>query len=142
MILSELHFFSEALDVRTSVNVILPQRSRTERRQSANAKFRTLYLLHGYSDDHTAWQRWTSIERYVEGKNLAIEWRSAEGQYERLPGLASELANLKLDVFVTAGAPSIRAAQKATTTIPIVMINAGDPVGSGLVASLEHVPAG
>jgi S-formylglutathione hydrolase FrmB len=81
MILSELHFFSEALDVRTSVNVILPQRSRTERRQSANAKFRTLYLLHGYSDDHTAWQRWTSIERYVEGKNLAVVMPAAHNSF-------------------------------------------------------------
>ena len=72
MILSELHFFSEALDVRSTVNVILPQRSRSERMKSGNAKFRTLYLLHGYSDDHTAWQRWTSIERYVEGKDLAV----------------------------------------------------------------------
>ena len=58
---------------------------------------------------------------YVEGKNLVIEWRSAEGNNERLPGLATELVNLKVDVIVTAGAPATSAAQKATTTIPIVM---------------------
>ena len=78
---------------------------------------------------------------YVEGKNVVIEWRSAEGNYERLPGLATELVNLKVDVIVTSGAPAISAAQKATTTIPIVMGNTGDPIGSGFVKSLAR-PAG
>ena len=78
---------------------------------------------------------------YVEGKNLVIEWRSAEGKYERLPGLATELVNLKMDVIVTAGTPAISAAQKATITIPIVMGGGGDPVGSGFVKSLAR-PAG
>jgi len=75
---------------------------------------------------------------YVEGKNLVIEWRSAEGKYERLPGLATELVNLKMDVIVTAGTPAISAAQKATITIPIVMGGGGDPVGSGFVKSLAR----
>ena len=75
---------------------------------------------------------------YVEGKNLVIEWRSAEGNNERLAGLAAELVNLKVDVIVTAGTPAISAAQKATTTIPIVMGNIGDPVGSGFVKSLAR----
>jgi putative ABC transport system substrate-binding protein len=76
---------------------------------------------------------------YVEGKNLLIEWRSAEGNNERLPGLAAELVNLKVDVIVTAGGPpATSAAQKATTIIPIVMGNMGDPVGSGFVKSLAR----
>ena len=75
---------------------------------------------------------------YVEGKNVVIEWRSAEGNLERLPGLASELVNLKVDVIVTAGAPATRAAQKATTTISIVMGSVGDPVGTGLTKSLAR----
>ena len=75
---------------------------------------------------------------YVEGKNLVIEWRSAEGNNERLAGLAAELVNLKVDVIVTAGTPAISAAQKATTAIPIVMGNIGDPVGSGFVKSLAR----
>ena len=75
---------------------------------------------------------------YVEGKNLVIEWRSAEGKFERLPDLAAELVQLKVDVIVTAGTPAISAAQKATTTIPIVMGSAGDPVGSGFVKSLAR----
>ena len=72
------------------------------------------------------------------GKNLVIEWRSAEGKAERLPELAAELVRLKLDVLATAGTPASLAAQKATTSIPIVMINMGDPVGSGLVKNLAR----
>ncbi len=75
---------------------------------------------------------------YVEGRNLVIEWRSAEGNMERLPGLAAELVNLKVDVIVAPDTLSNRAAQKATTTIPIVMTGVGDPVGSGLVKSLAR----
>ena len=75
---------------------------------------------------------------YVEGRNLAIEWRSAEGKAERLPALAAELVRLKVDVIVTAGTPVTSAAQKATPTIPIVMVNLADPVGSGFIASLAR----
>jgi putative ABC transport system substrate-binding protein len=71
----------------------------------------------------------------VEGKNISIEYRGAEGKYERLPGLAAELVQMKVDVIVAIAAPATRAAQQATTTIPIVMVGASDPVGSGLVAS-------
>src|SRR6187455_2008452 len=76
--------------------------------------------------------------RLCRGQKPVIEWRSAEGNNERLPGLAAELVNLKVDVIVTAGTPAISAAQKATTTIPIVMGNIGDPVGSGFVKSLAR----
>jgi len=75
---------------------------------------------------------------YIEGSNLAIEWRSAEGKAERLPALAAELVRLNVDVIVTAGTPAASAAQKATATIPVVMAIANDPVGSGLVKSLSH----
>ena len=75
---------------------------------------------------------------YVEGKNLVIEWRFADGKIERLPDLAAELVRLKVDVIVTAGTPATSAAQKATTTVPIVIANQGDPVGSGFVASLAR----
>jgi putative ABC transport system substrate-binding protein len=75
---------------------------------------------------------------YVEGKNLMIEWRTADGKYERLSGLAAELVQLKVDVIVAATVLSASAAQKATTTIPIVMVNVTDPVGSGLVTSLAR----
>ncbi len=75
---------------------------------------------------------------YTEGKNIAIEYRWAEGRVDRLPQLATELVQLKVDVLVTAGSPGILAAKQATTTIPIVMALGGDPVGSGYVASLAR----
>jgi putative ABC transport system substrate-binding protein len=75
---------------------------------------------------------------YVEGKNLLIEWRFADNKDERLPGLASELVQLKVDVIVALGSPAIRVLQKATATIPIVMGGTGDPVGSGFVKSLAR----
>lgn len=75
---------------------------------------------------------------YVVGKNLVIEWRSADGKSERLSELAAELVRMKVDVLATQGTPAAQAAQKATGTIPIVMIGMGDPVGSGLVKSLAR----
>ena len=75
---------------------------------------------------------------YVEGKNIVIEWRYAEGKLDRLPALAAELVRLKVDVIVTAGPGSTRAAKTATVTIPIVMAFDDDPVGNGFVASLAR----
>jgi putative tryptophan/tyrosine transport system substrate-binding protein len=75
---------------------------------------------------------------YVEGRNLALEVRSAEGNSERLPGLATELVRLKVDVIVAGSSDAIRAAQDATKTIPIVMVVASDPVGAGFVGSLAR----
>src|SRR6266705_2114851 len=75
---------------------------------------------------------------YVEGKNIVIEYRWAEGKTERLPDLAAELVRLKVDIIVTAGAAVTRPAKEATSTIPIVMSFDNDPVGSGFVASLAR----
>jgi putative ABC transport system substrate-binding protein len=75
---------------------------------------------------------------YVEGKNLIIEWRFGGGSVERLPELATELVNLKVDVIVAAAGTGTSAAHKATTTIPIVMVNTSDPVSQGFVKSLAH----
>ena len=75
---------------------------------------------------------------YVEGKNIVIEWRSAEGKFDRLPALAAELVSLKVDVIVTAGPTPTRAAKEATKKIAIVMAQDPDPVGSGFVASLAR----
>src|SRR6266581_3163106 len=75
---------------------------------------------------------------YIEGKNLVVEWRFAEGSFERLAAQAADLVQLKVDVIVAVASAAIGAAQKATTTIPIVMATAGDPVGSGFVKSLAR----
>ena len=72
MILNEVYFFSDTLGFQTSMVVLLPRRTLSEMKNKRAPKVRTLYLLHGHSDDHTAWQRFTSIERYAEGLNLAV----------------------------------------------------------------------
>ena len=74
----------------------------------------------------------------MEGKNIVIEWRYAEGKFDRLPELAAELVRLKVDVIVTGGPNTTRPAKEATITIPIVMAFDGDPVGNGFVASLAR----
>jgi putative ABC transport system substrate-binding protein len=75
---------------------------------------------------------------YVEGRHFQIEQRSAEGRFDRLPGIARELAGLPVDMFVVGGEASIRAAMQATDKIPIIMALAPDPVGSGFINSLAR----
>jgi len=75
---------------------------------------------------------------YIEGRNIAIEYRSAEGRPERLVAAATELTRLPVDIIVAFGSPATEAAKQATTTIPIVMAGIGDPVRAGFVASLAH----
>jgi putative ABC transport system substrate-binding protein len=102
----------------------------------------------GLLGTHTAQAQGNSIDAlrsglrdlgYVEGQNILIEYRWAEGKYDRLPGLASDLVALKVDLIVTTGGtPPALAAKRATTSIPIVMTGVGDAVGSGLVVSLAR----
>src|SRR5438093_7728419 len=76
---------------------------------------------------------------YIEGQTIMIEWRFAQEKFDRLPELANELVRVKVDVIIASGGyPTVKAAQKATTTIPIVMANVNDAVGLGLVASLAR----
>jgi len=75
---------------------------------------------------------------YVEGRNMRIEYRSADGRSERFPDLAAELVRLKVDVILTRGTPAVMAAKNATGTIPVVMAASGDPVLSGVVSSLAR----
>ena len=75
---------------------------------------------------------------YAEGQTIAIEYRYAAGRDDRLPDLATELVRLKVDIIVTDSSPAARAVQKATKTIPIVMAASGDPIGTGLIASLAR----
>jgi len=75
---------------------------------------------------------------YIEGTTVNVEYRWAEGRYERLPGLAAELVRSKVDLIVAHGTPGSLAAKRATTTIPIVMANIGDPVAVGIVTKLAR----
>ena len=75
---------------------------------------------------------------YLEGRNIEIEYRWAEGKYERFPNLIAELIALHVDLIVTAGTPASLAVKKVATSIPLVMIAVGDPVGTGLITSLHH----
>ena len=90
------------------------------------------------SDYYGAFPRRMSELGYVEGRNLTIEWRFANGEYERLPGMATELVQLKVDAIMALGPPGVIAAKNATTRIPIIMVVSVDPVGAGLVKSLAQ----
>jgi putative tryptophan/tyrosine transport system substrate-binding protein len=95
----------------------------------------------GIIDDAPIWNHFRQGLRdlgYIEGQNIAIEYRSAEGKPDRLAAVASDLARVPMDVIVTSGSAASYAAQQATTTIPIVMIAIGDPVRAGLAASLAR----
>jgi putative tryptophan/tyrosine transport system substrate-binding protein len=75
---------------------------------------------------------------YVEGRNILIEYRWAEGKYDRFPALIAELLALNVDLIVTAGTPATQAFQKTKAAIPLVMVAVGDPVGTGIIASLNR----
>jgi len=115
--------------------------------EAAEAQQPTKVLRIGFLDSSTASGSAVLVEAFrqeirklgwIEGKNIAIEYRFAEQKNERLSELAADLVRLKVDLIVVAGTVAALAAKSATTTIPIVMANAGDPVGAGLVASLAR----
>ncbi len=112
-------------------------------RAQAPAKVRRIGLLSPFSPSDTA--LWHQAFRlglrdlgWVEGKNISIEYRYAEGRSDRLPDLAADLVRLKVDVIVASASTDALAAQKATRAIPIVMVGGGDPVAIGLVESLAR----
>jgi putative ABC transport system substrate-binding protein len=109
--------------------------------QQATKVWRIGYLGYAYPTqpkDVEAFRQRLHDLGYVEGKNLVIESRVADSSYVRLPALAAELVSLKVDVIASYGNATIVALKRATQTIPIVMITAGNPVGAGLVSSLAH----
>lgn len=108
--------------------------------QSASKTFHIGYLVARGPDPETdgAFLQELRDLGYVEGRNIVIERRYANGKVELLPGLAADLADMKLDLVVAAPVNAVLAMKKATSTLPIVMANSGDPVRVGLVASLAR----
>ena len=110
------------------------------------AKLTTIgFLVSGTPSSHGQWvaafvQRLRELQ-WIEGRTVAIEYRWAKGRPERYNEIAAEFVRLKVDVIVTAGTPATAAAKRTTLIIPIVFVGAGDPVGTGLVATLAR-PAG
>jgi putative tryptophan/tyrosine transport system substrate-binding protein len=136
-----MHALSFILLVVAVAVGVVPHAS--EAQQAENVPRIGLLLANSPSDSRTARQlqafRQGLRERgYVEGQNIAIESRWAEGRYEQLPGLAADLVRLNVKLIVTSGTPAIQAAKHATQTIPIVMVAAIDPVATGFVASLAR----
>jgi putative ABC transport system substrate-binding protein len=86
----------------------------------------------------TRFRQASTSQGYVEGRNLTIEYRYADSQYDRLPALAADLIRRQVNVIASVGLPSTDAAKAATTTIPVVFVFAGDPVEVGVVASLSR----
>src|SRR5215831_8868104 len=114
------------------------------RAQQPEGKVRRIGFLVGGSSTlayYEAFRRGLRKLGWVEGQNIVVDYRFAEGRLDRLPDLAAELVGLKVDLIVASPSPAVVAANNATKAIPIVMINVGDPVGLGLIANLAH-PAG
>ena len=112
-------------------------------RAQAPAKVRRIGLLSPWTPSdtavwHQAFRQGLRDLGWIEGKNISIEYRHAEGRHDRLPDLAADLVRLKVDVIVASVTPDALAAQKATRAIPIVIVAAGDPVASGLAESLAR----
>src|SRR5262249_34409333 len=110
--------------------------------QQTGKIFRIVYLDTGTASGSAvlleAFRQEMSKLGWIEGKNITIEYRFAEGKNGRLPEVAADLVRLKVDLIVVDAGPSALAAKGATSAIPIVMTNVGDPVGFGLVASLAR----
>jgi len=133
-----------ALGLALALLLGMPSAAPTADAQSPTKPFRIGTLLPGSRPSAPDWkQRWAFVEGlrelgWVEGQNIAIEDRWSEGKTSRFPELAAELVRLKVDLIMTVTWPAAVAAKNATTTIPIVIVAAGDAVGTGLVQSLAR----
>jgi putative tryptophan/tyrosine transport system substrate-binding protein len=108
------------------------------RSQQAARTPRIGYLWNGAQEWADAFREGLAELGYFDGSTVTVDWRPSDGQADRLPGLAAELVRVPVDVIVASGASDIRAAMRATGSIPIVMAQTGDPVASGFVASLAR----
>ena len=122
----------------TILLVTVPPAEAQQQANVAKVGFLVAQAASSYASQREAFQRVFREIGYVEGKNLAFEYRYGEDKYDRLPALADELVRLKVDVLVVSSTPAALAAKNATRTIPIVFVNVGDAIGYGLVDSLAR----
>ena len=130
-----------AIVVRLATAVLLLVGSVSVHAQQVARMYRIGFVSAGSADPSTAQDAFRQGLRelgYVEGKNVVVEARFAEGYLERVPGLVAELIGLRIDVLVAGSPAAAAAAKKASTTLPIVFAGVGDPVASGIVASLAR----
>jgi putative ABC transport system substrate-binding protein len=131
-------FVSSLAALACPATVLRPQSAYA---QQPAARWRVGVLLVAFSPESKeaqAFRQGLLDAGYAEGRDVVIEWRSANGDYARIPDLAADLVQRKVDVIVVDSTPGVQAVKRATSTIPIVMTVVGDPVGSGLVASLAR----
>ena len=135
-------FMKKKITVLTLCAMLLALSVPAEAQQQLKKLHRIGILLVGSSSFYSAWidvfRQGLKELGYIEGKNIAIEYRYAEGKADRLPALAAELVGLKVEIVFTSSTPSVLAVKKATSTIPIVFVSISDPVASGLVTSLAR----
>ena len=135
-------FMKKKITVLTLCALLLALSAPAEAQQQLKKLHRIGILLVGSSSFYSAWidvfRQGLKELGYIEGKNIAIEYRYAEGKADRLPALAAELVGLKVEIVFTSSTPSVLAVKKATSTIPIVFVSISDPVASGLVTSLAR----
>jgi len=135
-------FMKKKITVLTLCALLLALSAPAEAQQQLKKLHRIGILLVGSSSFYAAWidvfRQGLKELGYIEGKNIAIEYRYAEGKADRLPALAAELVGLKVEIVFTSSTPSVLAVKKATSTIPIVFVSISDPVASGLVTSLAR----
>jgi putative ABC transport system substrate-binding protein len=127
--------------VLTTLTVLLITAPVTQAQQPAKVPrigIVTFQPLSGIASRQQAFLQGLRELGYVEGKNIALEYRSAEGKFDRLPALMAEIVRLKVDIILSHGPTTTRAAKKATSTVPIVMAQDPDPIGNGFVTSLAR----
>jgi putative ABC transport system substrate-binding protein len=133
-----MHLNTLRIIVATAVSILLASYAVAGQPSAKVSKVGVLRLGQGSPAVFEAFQEGLRALGYVEGETLTFVIREAIGQEAALPKLAAELVQLQVDVIIAAGDAAVRAAKQATSTIPIVMLVSGDPVGSGLVASLSQ----
>jgi len=119
-------------------SLVMPAKGFPQQAESPRRIGVLLVIFSPESKEAQAFRQGLRHAGYAEGRDVVIEWRSANGDYARIPELAADLVQRKVDVIVVVSTVAAQAAKRATSTIPIVMAIVGDPVGSGLVTSLAH----